>query len=295
VKAELGSKENAGKAADQGKGPPCKVLINDRATQTEERKIKDGKAASLPSPSFSSAPSAPQRPASVQEKHRTTAPLPPSGLTPSDEIRLFQEARESARVAAQASGSGRRPRAPSRKLLEASGKMTGDSIQWMTKEKKEEEARLKLEMKEKRKAAAAAGLKFGHVMEAFTIPTPVDATTATGDGEIAGAGTWSGINAAESKVLRRELTPEATLQAAGKDRKSKGAQVDARASKATLAEATDEETLGKQDNGALDPAATAAKLDSVSERKRKGLAGEPIVEMGGTKMTKRCRQTRGKA
>lgn len=296
VKAELRSKENAGKAADQGKGSPCKLLVPEKATPTEEAKINDGKEAALSSPSISSTPSSPPRPASVQEKHGATAPgLPPSGLTPSDEIRLLQEARESARVAAEASGSGRRPRAPSRKLLEASGKMTGDSIQWMTKEKKEEEAKLKLEMKEKRKAAAAAGLKFGHVIEAFTVPTPADESTATADGQIAGAGAWRGIKAAVSKVFSRKLAAEDTLQAAGKDPISKGARVDVHGTKATMAEATGGVTRGKQDNGTLDPAATTAELHIASERKRKGVEGEPVVETGGVKKTKRSRQTKDKA
>lgn len=93
-------------------------------------------------------------PASAQEKEsplltrRTAASgLPLSGLAPTDEMRLLQVARESTRAAAEASGTGRRPRAPSRKLLEALSKLVCDSIQWVTKENREEEARFKLETK----------------------------------------------------------------------------------------------------------------------------------------------------
>lgn len=68
-----------------------------------------------------------------------------SGMTPSVEMRLLREARRSARVAAEASGTGRRARAPSLKLLEATGVIKSKSMQWMTKEIKQETTRLKHE------------------------------------------------------------------------------------------------------------------------------------------------------
>lgn len=91
-------------------------------------------------------------------------------MAPSVEIRLLQEARESARAEAEASGSGRRPRAPSRKLLEASGALEHRGAQWMTKEIKEADARVKKELREQRKHFKAAGLKAGEVIEAIAEP-----------------------------------------------------------------------------------------------------------------------------
>ena len=88
-------------------------------------------------------------------------------MAPSVEIRLLQEARESARAEAEASGSGRRPRAPSRKLLEASGALENEGAQWMTKEIKTADARVKKELREQRKHFKAAGLKTGEVIEAI--------------------------------------------------------------------------------------------------------------------------------
>lgn len=125
-------------------------------------------------------------------------------MAPSVEMRMLREARESARVAAEASGSGRRARAPSRKALEASGKMKNEGVQWMTKDKKNEQARLHRELREQRKAAAAAGLKAGQVIEAFAAPltsTGVNGASACGSG---GVPNW------------RKLTPAETLQAAGR-------------------------------------------------------------------------------
>lgn len=91
-------------------------------------------------------------------------------MAPSVEIRLLQEAREFARAEAEASGSGRRPRAPSRKLLEASGALENQGAQWMTKEIKEADARVKKELREQRKHFKAAGLKAGEVIEAIAEP-----------------------------------------------------------------------------------------------------------------------------
>lgn len=246
-------------------------------------------------------------PASAPEKEsplptpRAEAPaLPPSGLAPSDEIRLLQEARESARAAAEASGSGRRPRAPSRKLLEASGKLMCDSIQWMTKEKRDEEARFKQEMREQRKAAAAAGLKFGHRIEAFALSAPVDARgggngAGTTSGETANAGAGTGIKAAATGASWRKLTPAETLIAAGKQPSGDGAQLDTPASKVTTTEATGVKTTdtGKHGRRTSIAPATAAKA-GVSERKRKAVASADgsTIQAQGARKSERSRQAR---
>lgn len=82
----------------------------------------------------------------------------------------------------QASGSGRRARAPSRKLLEASGALEHEGAQWMTREIKEADAKVKKEIREQRKHFKVAGLKAEEVIEAFT------ATQAGGDDSTADTG-----------------------------------------------------------------------------------------------------------
>eukprot|EP00752_Nemacystus_decipiens_P011348 g10084.t1 len=246
-------------------------------------------------------------PASAREKERplqsrkTEAPgLPPSGLAPSDEMRLLQEARESARAAAEASGSGRRPRAPSRRLLEASGKLMCDSIQWMTKEKREEEARYKQEMKEQRQAAAAAGLKFGHRMEALALSTRVGAkaegnVAGTTGGETVNNDGCNGIKDAVTGAFWRKLTPAETLIAAGKQPSGGGVQLDTPGSKVTNTEATSVKTTGTDKHGQRESvtAATAAKA-GVSERKRKAAApaSESTIQAQGARKSKHSRQAR---
>ena len=246
-------------------------------------------------------------PASALEKGSTrnteVQALPPSGLAPSDEIRLLQEARESARAAVEASGSGRRPRAPSRKLLEASGKLMCDSIQWMTKEKRAEEARFKQEMKEQRKAAAAAGLKFGHRMEALALSAPVDARVeengaVTNDGETANATAWTGIKAAATSAFWRKLTPAETLMAAGKQPSGDGAQLDTPASKVITTEAAGIKTtgVGRRDQETSD-APTAVAKAGVPERKRKVVASADgsTSQAQGARRCKYSRQARRRA
>lgn len=137
------------------------------------------------------------------------------GMAPSLEIRLFREARESAKAAAAANGSGRRARAPSRKALEASGKMSTEGAQWMTREKREEQERQKREMKEKRRAAAAAGLKAGHVIEAFAVAAAGGAAGRSGGGvgsKSVGVGN-RGKPVLSSSSTTGELVPAETLQA----------------------------------------------------------------------------------
>eukprot|EP00903_Cladosiphon_okamuranus_P018919 g17401.t1 len=269
-----------GKMPAESKKSARKGFIPDEATQEKEQHN-----AITPSPASSREKESPlpTRPAEAPG-------LPPSGLAPSDEIRLLQEARESARAAAEASGSGRRPRAPSRKLLEASGKLMCDSIQWMTKEKREEEARVKQEMKEQRKAAAAAGLKFGQRMEALTLSTPAGARAEGGvaettAGEIAGAGPQTGMKAAGTSVVWRKLTPAETLIAAGKQPHVDGAQQHRPGSKVRSAD-----KLGERIS--VTPASVAKP--GVSERKRKAVASarESTIQAQGAREFRHSRRAR---
>ena len=93
----------------------------------------------------------------------------------------------------QASGSGRRARAPSRKLLEASGALEIEQAQWMTREIKEADTRVKRAAREQRKHfKAAAGLKAGEVIEVFT------ATQVGGDVSAADTGIEGGKSSSSS-------------------------------------------------------------------------------------------------
>lgn len=136
-------------------------------------------------------------------------------MAPSAEIKLLQEARESARAEAEASGSGRRPRAPSRKLLEASGRVQNEGAQWMTKEIKEAEAKKLRDLKEQRRKYKAAGLKAGHVMEEFSETTVaagragLGASVSIGD---CGVGTVGGVGGLSDKHSWRQLTTAEILQ-----------------------------------------------------------------------------------
>eukprot|EP00903_Cladosiphon_okamuranus_P019466 g17900.t1 len=94
-------------------------------------------------------------------------PAETTGMAPSAEILLLQQAREAAKREAEARGGGRRARAPSRRALEAAGRMTDQGAQWMTQEKKEEQARAATELREQRKRHRAAGLKVGVVLKEF--------------------------------------------------------------------------------------------------------------------------------
>ena len=134
-------------------------------------------------------------------------------VTPSVEINVLKETRESARAAAEASGSGRRARVPSRKALEASGKLKNEGIQWLTKEKREEEVKRMRELKAQRKAAAAAGLKAGQVIEAVTINDMGGGTSAHTSGSGDRVETLSGL----PKMAWRKLSPAEILEAARRE------------------------------------------------------------------------------
>ncbi|CAN0050050.1 unnamed protein product [Pylaiella littoralis] len=210
----------------------------------------------------------------------TEEPRLAPGLAPSGEIRLLRQARESAQETATARSSGRRVRAPSRKLLEASGKMGNESAQWMTKEKKEAEARINKERKERRLAAAAVGLKVGEVIEASTVGFSRGrndrSERSTRDG------TLSGGEGARLNVSWQKLTPEEMLRAAGKQVAFGRGKLDNLGGKATAAGAKGAVVVGKQEEKAPVTAAAVADTGNVSERRRKGVAptGEPSARQG---------------
>lgn len=192
-----------------------------------------------------------------------------SGLAASHEMRLLLGARESIREAGRASGSGRRPRVPSRKFLEASGRVMDEGAQWMTKEKREEQARKKRELKEQKRAAAAAGLQAGHVLETALL-SPRGANTRP-DENLRGGAVGDG-DAAVSNVVWRKLTPEEILEVAGKQSAVDEAPLDFAVDNAPIADTTGVGAVGElgevmQDERASFSAAETAWTDSMSERK----------------------------
>lgn len=126
-------------------------------------------------------------------------------MAPSAEILFLRQAREEAKKEAEAAGSGRRPRAPSRRALEASGRLKNEGAQWMTQEKKAEDLRIQAELRKQRKQFKAAGLKYGVVLEAFVVGTAGAAATGaevgsgvSGGGKVGGkSGTGGGESAGE--------------------------------------------------------------------------------------------------
>lgn len=210
-----------------------------------------------------------------------------SGLAPSDEMKMLLEARESTRAAGEAGNSGRRPRAPSRKFLEASGKVSDEGAQWMTKKKREEQVREQRELKEQKKAAAAAGLKVGQVLEAAAL-------RANRSG-----GAWGGGGRVVSKVVWRKLTPAEILRVAGNQPATDGAQLDiAKAADTTGVVAVSQ---SKQGESASTPAAAASQADTMPEAKAKHVAeaggpatqqGSTVVEMAHESRPKRSRKDR---
>lgn len=93
-------------------------------------------------------------------------------MAPFAEMRLVREARESARGAVEASGSDIRARAPSRKLLQASGLIKDEAAPWMTDDTKEKQAKLKIKQREKREKelvqVASLPATSGYVAEGAT-------------------------------------------------------------------------------------------------------------------------------
>lgn len=121
-----------------------------------------------------------------------------AGGAPSAEMRLVQHARDVARAAAQASGSGRRARAPSLKALRAAGLLDEEGTQLLTKAMNAEESRKSRQRREQWRAGVAVGLRVGHVIEALTSNDSTDEDqddSAVGTG---GRGTWRRLTAEET-------------------------------------------------------------------------------------------------
>ncbi|CAM9662959.1 unnamed protein product [Scytosiphon promiscuus] len=232
---------------------------------------------------------------------KKTAEAP--GLAPSDEIRLVREARELAQAAAKASGSGRRARVPSRKLLEASGVLAaGDSAQWMTKEKKEEQARITKELKEQRKAAAAAGLKVGQVIETIV---PTIRGTSNRKQETLGSATARRGGTAASRASWRKLTP-AELRASGKHPAAEGTAPNPPRNNTTILSVANVLTVSNEQERRASAALAAADDATLSENNGEGVeptsAAEPCLakkrapstaETVSTSSPKRSRIERG--
>lgn len=128
-----------------------------------------------------------------------------AGGAPSAEMRLIQQARDVARAVAQASGSGRRARAPSLKVLRATGLLDEEGTQLLTKAMSVEESRRSKERREQWRAGVAMGLRVGHVIEALTS----DDFTADDDQDgsaidTGGRRTWRRLTAEEMLTYGRE-------------------------------------------------------------------------------------------
>ncbi|CAM9460081.1 unnamed protein product [Scytosiphon promiscuus] len=172
---------------------------NNGGNQVDEMSIEKGSEESLtaePGLKATAGTTAPSPRKSVSAGPPASRMGDVEGMAPSAEILLVRRAREAAKREAEAGGGGRRPRAPSRRALEASGRMTGTGAQWMTREKKAEEARMNAELREERKQYRAAGLKVGVVLEAF-VPEAA-AAGAVGSGSVSGVGVGVGGGSAET-------------------------------------------------------------------------------------------------
>lgn len=222
-----------------------------------------------------------------------------SGMAPSVEIRLLQEVRASARAAADASGSGRRARAPSRRLLEASGLIKNEAAQWMTKEIKEADAKLKQKLREQRKQFREVGLKAGVVIEALSVPeagsgggVAVGLSDSSGGGEVIGEIDGGGRQPSSTHSWRTLTTAEIIEEARKK-----------RASESTNQHTHDGASLATSEIG--DTQSSHLENTGESSKKRKGdllgnAAGDrkesPVSETDNAVKAKRTRQVEhGKA
>ncbi|CAM9571152.1 unnamed protein product [Ectocarpus sp. 12 AP-2014] len=161
-----------------------------------------------------------------------------AGMAPSVEFHLLRQAREAAKKEAAASGGGRRPRAPSRRALEASGQLKHDGAQWMTRERKAEEARFKAELREQRRQYKAAGLKSGVVLEAFVAEAAGTGTVGDGVGNgvagelgVGSATTKHGRDPAWQKVSPKMLVASPEQEQATKQEEQRSASAEERPSK----------------------------------------------------------------
>lgn len=143
-----------------------------------------------PSPSASSYKAEVQAtlPSSGQAKEirRAARVAGKSDVAPFIEIKLEKAVRTPARAVADASSSNKRARAPSRKLLEASGLLEDDTAQLMTSKIRQVELKRMREFREQRKHFRAAGLKVGEVIQALDLPQPAAAGNLGGVEDYAG-------------------------------------------------------------------------------------------------------------
>lgn len=115
------------------------------------------------------------------------------GMSPSADIDMLLKARRSAQAAAEASGTGRRARVPSRKALEAAGLATAaqGAPQWMTRELKEQEKKRAKELRHQRVEDRAARPK-----KRVAAMVPIDDETISSSGRGgAGPGCRGGVGA----------------------------------------------------------------------------------------------------
>lgn len=210
-------------------------------------------------------------------------------MAPSAEIKLLQQARESARAEAEASGSGRRARAPSRRFLEAAGMVKNEGAQWMTKEIKEAEAKRVKDLREQRKQYKAAGLRSGEVLEACSVPA-----TNVGDALNVNSGGRGGVekNGAEGlladKQQWRKITPAEILEQAG-----------GRHSLARTASNVGKATAGTQGKDTVTPARTASEsvnkrkgVPSVTKHKTTTTTSSRTADVDSSRKPKRNRQSK---
>ncbi|CAM9324519.1 unnamed protein product [Ectocarpus sp. 12 AP-2014] len=130
---------------------------------------------------------------------RWGGPRHDAGMTPCVEMKLLQQAREAARLAAESSGSGRRARAPSRRLLEATGVLENEGAQWMAtirggaKEQPDAKVNVKKELiKEQRKqqhskTSATAADRAGEAANDGWLAPPGELPASGADGAAAAA------------------------------------------------------------------------------------------------------------
>lgn len=122
-------------------------------------------------------------------------------------MRVVKEARAAARAEAEAKGGGRRARAPSRKALESSGRITGlGAVQWMTPEQKVVEKRRKQILREQRQRSMTVGLGPGLVLETYVVPAAsVGSASGVADGgREGGKGGEGGTEEAGGEVSNSE-------------------------------------------------------------------------------------------
>ncbi|CAM9324488.1 unnamed protein product [Ectocarpus sp. 12 AP-2014] len=221
--------------------------------------------------------------ASGNRLHLRTAPpvlVLPGGAA---EVPQREVADESPCAADGGGGSGgRRARAPSRKLLEASGRVADEGVQLLTKAKKEEENRIKREMKEQRRAAKSAGLKLGEVIEATAAPLSEEESGSGGGGGGGGSrgsdGGGDAFSAGEGSPSWRKLSPSDMLRAAQQQQQEEHQPAEAEAMQRSLstkdsgAKSGAVPTVGKKRER---PSAPAAAPENGGSKPAKGDGGDP--------------------